>query len=177
MFERPFFFVRHGETELNANRIVAGSIDTDLTPAGREQALKAAEVLARHPITGVFSSPLRRARDTALPIAAKLKLPVLTIPEIAERNWGSLEGQPRGSRLRGVVPEGAESTEQFTARVLSGFAQIDSEAPLIVGHSGVFRVIARTLGLVESKAPITNALPLRFDPLAGGGWALVPLTD
>ena len=176
LFDRPFYFLRHGETELNANRIVAGSIDTPLTPAGLQQAERAAEVLAQHRITGVYSSPMRRARDTAAPIAEKLKLPIVIIPELAERNWGTLEGRPRASRIRGVTPEGAETIEAFTTRVLAGLAQIDTETPLIVGHSGVFRVICRRLAIPEAEAPVTNALPLRLEPASAGAWKLVPLT-
>lgn len=171
LFQRPFYFLRHGQTEMNANHLVAGSLDTALTELGHKQAAEAALMLAAHPITGVYSSPLRRARDTAVPIAERLKLPVIVIPQIAERNWGTLEGQPRGSRARGVTPDGAETIDEFSKRVLAGFALVDAELPLIVGHSGVFRVICRTLQIVETEAPVTNALPLRLTPL-DGGWKL-----
>ena len=177
LFRKPFYFLRHGETELNADRLVAGSIDTELTGFGRQQAVRAAAVLARQPITAVYSSPLRRARDTAAPIAELLKLPIVVIDEIAERNWGVLEGQPRGSRIRGTTPAGAEPSDAFRARVLAGLAKIDSAVPLIVAHSGIFRVLCRTLGVAENEAPVTNALPLKFEPLVGGAWKLIPLTQ
>jgi len=176
LFQRPFYFVRHGETEMNVEQRVAGSIDTGLTALGRQQAREAAAVLAAHPITAIYTSPLGRARDTATPIAEVLGLPVTVIPQIAERNWGVLEGMPRGSRMRGTTPEGAENPDVFMQRVLTGFAQIDSEAPLIVGHSGVYRVLCRTLAIAEDSAPIGNALPLRCAPRSAGGWALLPLT-
>lgn len=174
LFARPFYFLRHGETESNVAKLVAGSLDTHLTALGRSQARDAAVLLAPEPITAVYSSPLRRARDTATPIAEALKLPVVVIPTLAERNWGTLEGQPRGSRIRGVMPEGAEDTAAFTQRILSAFAQVDSAVPLMVGHSGVFRVLCHVLDIVQTEAPVTNALPLRFTPLAEG-WKLEPL--
>ena len=177
LLQRPFYFLRHGETELNANRIIAGSIDTELTEVGRRQAIQAGEILAGHPITGVYTSTLRRTRDTAVPIAAILKLPVVVIAELSERKWGVLEGQPRGTRVPGVTPRGAESAEEFTQRVLAGLARIDAHVPLIVGHSGVFRVLCRTLEIVETEAPVTNALPLRLEPHPDGGWKLVPLSE
>lgn len=176
LFRRPFYFVRHGETEMNAAHRVAGSIDTALTARGREQATEAAAALARERITAIYTSPLTRARDTATPIAEVLDLPVVVLPELAERNWGVLEGQPRGTRVRGTTPEGAETPDAFMQRVLSGFAQIDSEAPLVVGHSGIFRVLCRTLGVRESAAPVANALPLHFTPEPSGAWTLSPLT-
>ena len=164
LFQHPFYFLRHGETEMNVNRLVAGSIDTALTARGHQQAADAAEIFAQHPITGIYSSPLRRARDTATPIADRLNLPVIVLALIGERNWGTLEGQPRGSRARGVVPHGAETTEEFAERVLAGFALIDAAVPLIVGHSGVFRVICRALAVPEAEAPVENALPVKFLP-------------
>ena len=177
LFRRTFYFLRHGETEMNADRLVAGSIDTALTGRGREQAAKAAAALAGEPITGIYSSPLRRAFDTAVPVGDRLRLPVIVIPELAERTWGVLEGQPRGSRIRGTTPEGAESTRAFFERVLSGFAKIDAEVPLVVGHSGVYRVLCSTLGIIEGTAPVENALPLRFVPPDGDAWTLLPITD
>jgi len=172
VFTRPFYYLRHGETEANASRTIAGSLDVDLTPLGREQALLAARALAGEPITAVYSSPLRRARETAEPVAAALGLPVTVIEDIAERNWGELEGKPRDTRIRGKRPPGSESVQDFSARVLGGLATIDTGVPLIVAHSGVFRVLCHTLAIVQTEGPVANALPLRFVPLAGGGWKL-----
>jgi probable phosphoglycerate mutase len=175
LFRRPFYFLRHGETETNVQRLVAGSLDTELTEVGRQQAIAAAGVLCKEAITGVYSSPLRRARDTALPVAERLGLPIIVIPELAERTWGVLEGKPRGSRVRGVTPEGAESSRAFAERILTALSKIDTDAPLIVGHSGVFRVLCRTLDIPETEAPIANALPLQFDPVHETVWKLKQL--
>lgn len=172
LFSRLFYFVRHGESELNARQLIAGSLDTELTELGRSQALKAADALAKEPITAIYSSSMRRARDTAAPIAQRLKLPVTVIAELDERNWGALEGKPRGARMPGVAPEGADAREDFVRRVLAGFARIDSAVPLIVGHSGVYRVLCRTLVLVETEGPVDNCQPLRIAPLPGGGWQI-----
>ena len=168
MFTRPFYYLRHGETEANAAGTIAGSLDVELTTLGRDQARLAARALESEPITAIYASPLRRARETAQPVAEALGLPVTLLEEIAERNWGELEGMPRHSHARGVKPPGGESTEAFMRRVLAGFARIDAEVPLIVAHSGVFRVLCRTLAIVESEGPVANCLPLRFEPVADG---------
>jgi broad specificity phosphatase PhoE len=173
LFERSFYYLRHGETEANANHIIAGSLDVDLTPLGREQALLAARALAHEPITAVYSSPLNRARETAEPVAAALGLPVTIIADIAERNWGELEGKPRDTRVRGTRPAGSESIQDYSVRVLRGLAKVDSARPLVVAHSGVFRVLCHTLAIVHTEGPVANALPLRFVPLEDGGWKLV----
>ena len=176
MFTRPFYYLRHGETQSNACRIIAGSLDVDLTQLGREQAIAAAQVLANEPITAIYTSPLRRARETAQPVAEILRLPINVLPAIAERNWGELEGKPRDTIIRGATPAGGESTEYFTRRVLAGLAQIDADVPLVVAHSGVFRVLCRTLNIVETQGPVGNALPLRFVPVTPGGWKLEDVT-
>ena len=176
LFARPFYFLRHGETESNAQGLIGGSQDVELTPLGRDQARQAAGVLASTHVTQVYSSPLRRARDTANPIAQMLKLAVTVVDELAERNWGVLEGQPRALRTRGMTPEGAETPQIFVARTLKGLRRVDGEAPLVVAHSGTFRVLCRTLEIVEAEAPVTNALPLRFVPLGErAGWRIEPV--
>jgi probable phosphoglycerate mutase len=164
--------LRHGETESNAARTIAGSLDVDLTPLGRDQARAAAQVLAREPITAIYTSPLRRARETAEPVAEALGLPLEIVEEIAERNWGELEGRPRNVIVHGVTPAGAEATPDFIQRVLSGFARIDAEVPLVVAHSGVFRVLCHTLNIVQAEGPVANCLPLKFVPLGPGAWKL-----
>lgn len=172
LFEQPFYFLRHGETRMNADRRIAGSVDTELTELGIDQARQAARALADQPITAIYASPLQRARDTALIVAERLRLPIVSIAEIAERNWGVLEGQPRASRVPGITPQGAETFEAFADRVLAGLAKIDAAVPLVVAHSGVFRVLCRSLAIVETQAPVANALPLRFEPHPQG-WQLV----
>jgi probable phosphoglycerate mutase len=172
LFTRPFYYLRHGETEANVAGTIAGSLDVELTVLGREQARRAASALADKPISAIYASSLRRARDTAQPIAEALQLPVTILAEIAERNWGDLEGMPRHTMVNGAKPAGAESAEIFLQRVLSGFSRIDAAVPLIVAHSGVFRVLCRTLDIVETEGPVANALPLHFVPLPEGGWRM-----
>jgi broad specificity phosphatase PhoE len=175
MFARPFYFLRHGETEANASGIISGSLDVELTALGSEQAQAAARALAGEPITAIYSSPLRRARETAEPIAQALRLPVRLVPELIERSRGELEGKPRDTRVEGTAPQGSESFEDFTPRVLRGLSQVDSRVPLVVAHLGVFRVLCHTLEIVHTEGPVANALPLRFVPLASEGWKLEAL--
>ena len=170
LFTRPFYFVRHGETPTNAAGLITGSLDVDLTERGHEQAFAAARALAGEPITGIYASPLKRARDTAEPMVVSLRVPLYIVEKLAERNWGAFEGQPRALRVRGETPPGAETPDAFAARVLDGLAEIDDAVPLIVAHSGVFRVLCRTLHIVDVKMPVSNGLPQRFVPLAEGGW-------
>lgn len=157
LLRHAFFFLRHGETEANVHGVVAGSRDVPLTALGHAQAHAAAAALKGRGITAIYASALRRARDTADYVARELGLPVEIIPELGERNWGILEGKPRGLRVRGITPPGAETPEAYASRVLAGLAKIDGGVPLIVAHSGVFRVLCETLGVAEPVDPVFNA--------------------
>ncbi|MCW5606148.1 MAG: histidine phosphatase family protein [Burkholderiales bacterium] len=174
----PFYFLRHGETEPNRLGLVTGAADIELNATGRLQALAAAERLKGRGVTAIYSSSLRRARDTANCAAAALGLPVTAIPELAERNWGELEGRPRGLRVREATPPGGEGPDAFRARTLAGLGKIpEGGLPLVVAHSGTFRVLCWRLGIAQSETPVANSQPLRFTPPSGTGssWTIVPL--
>lgn len=64
------FLLRHGETELNREGRYLGLRDESLTDQGVIQAQQLANALALVPVTAIYSSPLKRASQTALPIAA-----------------------------------------------------------------------------------------------------------
>ena len=86
-------FVRHGETEWNREQRVQGVADVPLSAIGREQAQALAASLAERPIRAIYASDLRRALETAEPLAARLGLPVLPTPALRERNFGVNEGR------------------------------------------------------------------------------------
>ena len=176
LFRQPFIFMRHGESEANLADTMAGSLDVALTERGRAQAQAAAASLKNSGISAIYSSTLSRARDTAAYAAAVLNLPVNEIAALGERNWGEVEGKPRAQVRRDVTPPGGETPQQFAERVLRGCAQIDARGlPLLVAHSGVFRVLCRTLGLHEPDQPYFNAAPTRIEPASGGGWQITPM--
>lgn len=171
----PFCFLRHGETDNNRLGLIAGMTDVPLNAKGIEQARDAAQRLAAAGIDAIWSSPLTRARTTAQHVAAALGLPVVVVPQLAERNWGELEGTPRELRAPGMTPPGGESLEAFIARTLAAFEQVRaSRLPLIVAHSGTFRVLRERLRLPPGGAPVANCAPLLLSPLHGG-WCVESL--
>lgn len=175
LFRRPFIFMRHGESEANLADTMAGSLDVALTARGHAQAQTAAALLAGSRISAIYSSTLSRARDTATYVAVLLDLPVIEIAEIGERNWGEAEGKPRAQIRRDLTPAGGETPQQFAERVLHGCAQVDAHGlPLLVAHAGVFRVLCRTLGLIEPDQPYFNAAPVHIAP-DGSAWRMVPI--
>lgn len=175
LFERAFYFLRHGETESNRLKTIAGSLDVELNELGREQARAAIGRVRPLGITHITSSNLRRARDTAAIVAAALHLPHAILPGLGERNWGEFEGRPQALRVPGAKPAGAETSEQFINRTRAALAQVEARGrPLIVAHSGTFRVLCRLFSLEDTVDPIANCCPVRFTPPAqpGRAWSI-----
>ncbi len=85
--------VRHGKTAWNGTGKIQGHSDTALDEIGIEQA----KLLAAHcmfdKVDAVYSSDLQRARVTAEILAEKFNLPVQTMPELREVNFGDWEGR------------------------------------------------------------------------------------
>jgi len=66
------YLVRHGSTEWNEKRIWQGVVDTELSTRGIEEVEKVAEFFKNKSIDAIFSSPMRRALQTANTIASKI---------------------------------------------------------------------------------------------------------
>ncbi|MDJ0462847.1 bifunctional RNase H/acid phosphatase [Streptomyces sp. H27-C3] len=90
-----FVLLRHGETALTPEKRFSGSGGTDprLSAAGRRQAEAAAASLAsRGTVQEIVSSPLRRCRETADAVAARLGLDVRVEDGLRETDFGAWEG-------------------------------------------------------------------------------------
>lgn len=90
-----FVLLRHGETALTPQKRFSGSggSDPELSPAGRRQAdAVAAALAARGTVQAVVTSPLRRCRETAATVAARLGLEVRVEEGLRETDFGAWEG-------------------------------------------------------------------------------------
>ncbi|MFE7119753.1 bifunctional RNase H/acid phosphatase [Streptomyces sp. NPDC057654] len=90
-----FVLLRHGETALTPQKRFSGSggDDPELSAAGRRQAeATAAALAARGTVEAVVSSPLRRCRQTAETVAARLGLDVRIDDGLRETDFGAWEG-------------------------------------------------------------------------------------
>ena len=83
---------RHGRTSWNASGRFQGQTDIDLDEVGREQAARAAPLLASLEPAVIVSSDLRRAAGTAAPLAAVTGLPVAYDLGLRETDAGRWEG-------------------------------------------------------------------------------------
>lgn len=86
------FLVRHGRTKANKENRFQGCIDYPLSLTGREDAQQTAHRLASLSIDVIYSSPLKRAYDTAEIIARYQKKEVRVLSSLKEFSWGVIEG-------------------------------------------------------------------------------------
>jgi broad specificity phosphatase PhoE len=85
--------VRHGETEWNKQRRIQGCrSDTRLSQKGLGQADRVAAALQRERMDAIYSSPLKRASETAQIIAEACKLPFQVVNDLREIDAGDLDG-------------------------------------------------------------------------------------
>jgi len=86
--------IRHGENEFVKTGRMAGRLpEVHLNERGQQQAAELAEALKALPISAIYSSPLERARETAAPLAAALKLEVQFRDGLMETGIGDWSGQ------------------------------------------------------------------------------------
>jgi broad specificity phosphatase PhoE len=135
----------------------AGSGDVALTPQGREQAEALARRLADLPIAAVYSSPLRRARETAEPIARMAGRPVVEDVRLGERmNWDGEESVEaflaewnRATRDRSYAPRWGDSSSgvgrRFNALLDELAHRHRGELVILVSHGGATADLLRTL--------------------------------
>ena len=94
--ERRLLLIRHGQTEFNKAGRMQGQLDTPLSDAGRDEAIRVAEGLADWPIGTVVSSDLERAVDTAAALAGALfpeARQFTTDPRLRETDLGEWSGR------------------------------------------------------------------------------------
>jgi probable phosphoglycerate mutase len=188
------WLVRHGESTWNTLGLAQGHCDqARLTRLGQRQAWAVAAQLRDRPVAELYASDLRRALETAAPLAEVTGLSVHRDTRLRERCLGVLEGAattaigPAANGLCGdqVVepdarPEGGESLREFYRRV-AGFADelasrcrtMDAERAkeiAVVAHGGTLRVLNAYLrGIPVERMrwePLTNGCILR----SPAGW-------
>jgi probable phosphoglycerate mutase len=177
LLRRPFWFLRHGETDWNRANRTQGSTDIPLNQTGLAQAAEAAEKLRGRDIAGVFCSPLQRAHRTAMIVGDALGLAVTIREGLREASFGVHEGEVMGAWFAAwaegaVVPERGESFADVRARAVGAINDVLA-APgpvLIVGHGGFFRTVRAAMGF-SAAVRTPNAVPLLCVP-DGQGWRL-----
>ena len=153
---KPFYMMRHGQTEANAARVMAGHRDSPLTALGRAQAVDARRVVESLNVKpeAIFHSNLSRARDTALIINQALNVELFEDPDLAELHAGDLEGESydKCKALFNSWPRvlNGEDPKNFFKRVKRGKTRAlsgSNDPVLIVCHGGVMRAFGALYNL------------------------------
>ena len=174
------FIARHGETLANREYRFIGSRDDPLSEHGQVQAAQLAEALATFPIATIYSSPMLRAWQTALPVAERHSLSVQQFDALREGSFGIWEGMNRAEVLAhspeyaqlfyewerdaNLAPPGGESLIAMQQRVCSGIEQLALAHPdqsiVLVSHVGPIKaLICTALGV-----PISTSARIFLDP-------------
>lgn len=152
--------VRHGRHSEVGN-VLSGRSEIALSEAGRAEA----DALAAHlalPIASIHSSPRRRTRETAAPIAARTGLPILIADALDEIDFGSFAGRSfealasdadwqiwNAQRGASRCPRGETMAEAIDRAWDYLWSMPEEQAPaLCVTHCDIIRgLVARLLGL------------------------------
>ncbi len=160
------YFIRHGDISVLKKNIYYGSSDFELSAGGIIQAEKIRDYFRDKAVDFIYSSPLKRAYETAQIAFNRCSSKIVTSNGIGERDFGIWEGLTYGE-LKEKYPEqcqmwekdwqdycieGGESYSQFYVRVKNFLDQLTlkciDKAAAIISHSGVICVsIAYLLGM------------------------------
>jgi alpha-ribazole phosphatase len=160
--------IRHLEPDQSVHGRAYGSLDAPLSALALEQAAKLAQALDGVRLDAVYASPLRRALETATPLAVHRKLVPVVHEGLREIDFGEIEGsryeeveQGRPDFFRswmsdptGVSFPGGESFADLRLRVLGAAEEIRARhrgsAAALVAHGGVTRaIVAASLGMPD----------------------------
>ena len=175
--KKDFFFLRHGESVGNVQEICQGqSMDYPLTDNGRNQAMRARELLSGLQISTVCHSPQSRAAETAQIVAGDL--PLVSSDLLKERGFGPLEGGGKSElyRLGARERDGEkidlggnfETVDQLNARAFTALVECLSHPDhvLLVSHGRFFNSICAVLSL-PPILQLGNCIPIQFRYIEG----------
>ena len=163
------FLCRHCETSTCVRGRCHGRLDAGLSSRGRRQAVQLAETLAGEGLAAVYTSPLRRARETAKAVAERHGLAPISVDGLSEIDLGQFEGLtyeeaerqfPEVYRLWMAQPlrvrfPGGEDYDVLRRRAAVAIDEIGrchpEEAVAVVTHAGPLR----TLGIELAYGCVT----------------------
>jgi broad specificity phosphatase PhoE len=165
--------VRHGESTANAQGLLLGRTDAELTPKGRVQAAAVRRLLTT-PVASLRSSPLKRARVTADLLGLDL------VPEIDDRwievDYGEFEAQPLSDvpatvwqqwrEDPGFRPAGGETLAEVDQRIAAACEE------LFAAKGSGARAANGDVVVVSHVTPIKAAVAWALGASAGLSWRL-----
>ncbi len=156
------YIIRHGETAWNSEKRLQGRSNTELNEYGIELAEITGRALQNVTFDRIFSSPLKRAYQTAELIRGSRNVPIETDDRLMEIAFGEYEGVPM-SKLpnefsnffnapdKYIPPKGGESYDEIVARAGSFIEEVivpesdKLERMLIVAHGALNKALMLNL--------------------------------
>ena len=171
-------FIRHGQTNWNAEGRLQGSSDIPLNDVGRQQANDAVTVLGAGSWDAIVSSPLSRARETASIIAAGLGIELgRSYEELIERDYGQAEGMkdPEWEKLwPNKNGGGIETLDSVVDRGRAAIEQIAADFPgknvAVVCHGTIIRYTLSALSDREFDSILNGSVSMLDND--EGAWAV-----
>ncbi|MDQ7025407.1 MAG: histidine phosphatase family protein [Anaerolineae bacterium] len=196
MAVKRVMFIRPGETAWNKNGRWQGHVAVPLNEHGQAQAKRLAKFIRPIGLTALYSSDLRRARDTAEIIAQYTDLKPIYDPRLRERGMGDWQGMTLDEIVvwypesyqrvqadpQGFQVPGGESRRQVAERVRMAFDDIIGRGGDTVGiitHTTALR------SLLDELVPDSDAYNLYFKNMSvttimrqeDGLWRITQLDD
>ena len=183
------YLVRHGETPLNAARVLQHP-DTPLSERGAVQAERVAQRLVSAGVESVLTSDHARAHATAKAISAATGAPIEIEPLLRERHFGIHRGGSYDTLEVDIfapdyAPPGGETVPEFETRVGDAWAAVRAAARLrgpiaVVSHGLVCGALARdhliaAAGIDVAAARWVNASVTEIEAASGPRWTIVRL--
>ena len=139
------YLARHGQTPLNQGDDLRGLVDPPLNETGQEQARRLGSALGSRNPAAVVASPLRRAIETAQPVADRAGLPVTTDQCLLDRDYGPQTGVSKKEVIErwGSVDDapGVEPGAAVRERAVRGLTELArrhrGETIVVVSHDAV----------------------------------------
>jgi len=161
------YLVRHGESVANLNKKFSGITDVELSENSRKQARAAGQSLKGEKISHVYSSTLKRARDTARIICGEIGFDehsIITEDCLVEVDFGVFENLTwdeiyanyreesekwMEQQHRYIFPEG-EGYDDIISRI-SAFMDNVPDNSLVVTHFGVIQAVMLYLKIANDE--------------------------
>ncbi len=146
------YFVRHGQTLLNIEDKVCGSVDSPLTELGHQQAIETGKKIKEMnlKIDVILYSPLLRAKDTAKHISEICNVQMIEEPRLIEQAFGKYEKTPKSCEAfmqakKQFVSnyDGGESMFKVAQRIYNLLDDLkkDNKTYLLVSHNGISIIV------------------------------------
>lgn len=142
--------IRHGQSQGNAEGRFGGHTDTPVSPLGRRQAEATAKALSPEKFNAIYSSDLRRAIETATPLAELTGAPLIPTDALRERSVGVMEGLT-------FAESAAQHPEQYQALLRRDFDHV------LLGGESYWQMLDRSAAKLDRRSD--SKTPRRSDSI------------